>query len=249
MKRAIQDAAGTEGRRSSGLLYDVKTLVAQHPALALPLARRRGHGEVVDGATEIVIEGYPRAASSFAVAAFRTAQQRPIRIAHHVHAPAQLMVAARRRIPSLALIRSPEDALISYVIRYPSIPMRSAGRGYLRFYRPLLRLGPRLVTATFEEVVGDFGPVIRRVNERFATSFRVFEHTEENVARVFEEIDTDYRTRLEEGPRFEKVVPRPSELRTRLKEDLQREFRSPDFRKLRSSLEALYRRFAGLQRT
>jgi hypothetical protein len=245
MKRAIQDAAGTEGRRSSGLLYEVKTLVAQHPSLALPLARRRGHGEVVDGATEIVIEGYPRAASSFAVAAFRAAQQRPVRIAHHVHAPAQLVEAARRRIPALALIRDPEDALISYVIRYPDIPMRSAGRGYLRFYRPLLRLRPRLVTATFEEVVGDFGPVIRRVNERFATSFKVFEHTEDNVTRVFEEIDADYRTRLEEGPKFESVVPRPSELRTRLKEDLQREFRSPDFERLRTSLEALYGRFAG----
>jgi hypothetical protein len=245
MKRAIQDAAGTEGRRSSGLLYDVKTLVAQHPALALPLARRRGHGEVVDGATEIVIEGYPRAASSFAVAAFRAAQQRPVRIAHHVHAPAQLVEAARRRIPALALLRDPEDALISYVIRYPDIPMRSAGRGYLRFYRPLLPLRPRLVTATFEEVVGDFGPVIRRVNERFATSFKVFEHTEENVARVFEEIDADYRTRLEEGPKFESVVPRPSELRTRLKEDLQREFRSSDFERLRTSLDSLYRRFAG----
>ncbi|MDP9242774.1 MAG: hypothetical protein M3O84_06330 [Actinomycetota bacterium] len=244
MKRAIRDA-GTEGRSSSGLLYEVKTIVAQHPSLALPLARRRGHGEVVDGATEIVIEGYPRAASSFAVAAFRAAQQRPVRIAHHVHAPAQLVEAARRRIPALALIRDPEDALISYVIRYPDIPMRSAGRGYLRFYRPLLRLRPRLVTATFEEVVGDFGPVIRRVNERFATSFKVFEHNEENVARVFEEIDADYRTRLEEGPKFESVVPRPSELRTRLKEDLQREFRSPDFERLRTSLDSLYRRFAG----
>ncbi|MDP9295395.1 MAG: hypothetical protein M3O88_01700, partial [Actinomycetota bacterium] len=166
MKRANQDAAGTEGRRSAGALYEMKTLVAEYPGLALPLARRRGHGEVVDGATEIVIEGYPRAASSFAVAAFRAAQQRPVRIAHHVHAPAQLVEAARRHIPALALIRSPEDSLISYVIRYPSIPMRSAGHGYLRFYRPLLRFLPRLVTATFEEVVGDFGPVIRRVNER-----------------------------------------------------------------------------------
>ncbi|MDP9299801.1 MAG: hypothetical protein M3P43_02740, partial [Actinomycetota bacterium] len=79
--------------------------------------------------------------------------------------------------------------------------------------------------------------------------FRVFEHTEENVARVFEEIDADYRTRLEEGPKFEKVVPRPSELRTGLKDDLQREFLSPDFERLRASLDALYGRFVGLPRT
>ena len=230
---------------ATALLYEAKTVVAQYPALALPLARRRGHGEVVGEGTEIVIEGYPRAASSFAVAAFRAAQQRPVAIAHHVHAPAQLSEAVRRGLPGLALLRSPEDALISYVIRYPRIPMRSAARGYLRFYRPVLRLRPRLVTATFEEVVSDFGPVIRRVNERFGTTFKEFEHTEANVTQVFAEIDADYRTRMNDGAGFEQAVPRPSELRARLKEDLLREYRSPAFERTRGRLETLYARFVG----
>src|SRR5437868_13667498 len=77
-------AALSAGTLVSALRYEAKTLLARYPSLALPIARRRGHGEVLDDATEIVIEGYPRAASSFAVAAFRAAQGRPVGVAHHV---------------------------------------------------------------------------------------------------------------------------------------------------------------------
>ena len=46
-----------------------------------------------------------------------------------------------------------------------------------------------LVIATFEEVTSDFGAVTHRVNERFGTRFREFEHTEANVEQVFALID------------------------------------------------------------
>jgi hypothetical protein len=232
-------------RGSQGLtvaLYEAKTIVAEYPLLALPIARRRGHGEVLDDDTEIVIEGYPRAASSFAVAAFRSAQGRPVQIAHHVHAPAQLIAAARRGTPALALLREPEGALISYLIRYPEIPIRSAARGYARFHEPLLDVRGKIVTATFAGVVGDFGAVIRRVNERFGTTFLEFEHTEDNVSRLFEEIDADYRTRMDTGAGFERAVPRPSELRSSLKDDLRARYRSRELSGVRSRLERLYAR-------
>ena len=51
--------------------------MAQHPLLALPAARLRGHGVVLSPRTEVVIEGYPRSANSFAVAAFRLALGSP----------------------------------------------------------------------------------------------------------------------------------------------------------------------------
>jgi hypothetical protein len=223
-------------------LYEAKTIVAEYPFLALPIARRRGHGEVLDEGTEIVIEGYPRAASSFAVAAFRSAQGRPVRIAHHVHAPAQLIAAARRGTPALALLREPEGALISHLIRSPQIPIRSAARGYARFYEPLLGVRGKIVTATFDGVVGDFGAVIRRVNERFGTTFVEFDHTEENVSRLFEEIDADYRTRMDTGAGFERAVPRPSELRSSLKEEIRARYRSRELSAVRGRLERLYAR-------
>jgi hypothetical protein len=227
-----------------GLLYGLKTLVAQYPALALPVARlRRGHGEVVSRDTEIVIEGFPRTGSSFAVAAFRRAQGRPVKVAHHVHAPAQVMVAVRRRIPALVLIRSPEDSVLSLVIRNPEISITQALTGYERFYRSLLPMKPQFESATFDEVVEDFGKVIDRINDRYGTDFARFAHTDANAAAVLAEIEEDYLTRDPPGERFERIVPRPSEERRRLKEELRSQYGNPTLNGLRARAESLYERF------
>ncbi|HYT30505.1 MAG TPA: hypothetical protein VEN82_06985, partial [Actinomycetota bacterium] len=67
----------------SRVLYEAKTVVARHPSLALPVARLRGHGVLVRPETDVLIEGYPRSANSFSVAAFGLAQPREVEIAHH----------------------------------------------------------------------------------------------------------------------------------------------------------------------
>jgi hypothetical protein len=227
-----------------GLLYELKTLVARYPPIALPVARlRRGHGEVVSRRTEIVIEGFPRTGSSFAVAAFRRAQGRPVRVAHHVHAPAQVMAAVRWGIPALVLIRSPEDSVLSLVIRNPEIPLAQALNAYERFYRPLLPARDRFVAASFDEVVTDFGGVIDRINDRYGAAFARFDHTEENVASALAEIEEDYLTRDSAGDHFERVVPRPSEHRLQLKEELREQYRQPGLAAARARGEALYDRF------
>jgi hypothetical protein len=227
-----------------GVLYDLKTLVARYPPLALPLARlRRGHGEVVFRDTEIVIEGFPRTGSSFAVAAFRRAQGRPVRVAHHVHAPAQVMAAVRWGIPALVLIREPEDSVLSLVIRNPEIPIAQALTGYERFYQPLLSRRRRFAAATFDEVVEDFGKVIDRINERYGTGFARFEHTEENAASILAEIEEDYLTRDPPGEHFERIVPRPSDRRLQLKEELRERYRDPALAGARARAGSLYERF------
>jgi hypothetical protein len=229
-----------------GLLYELKTLVARYPPLALPVARiRRGHGEVVSRHSEIVIEGFPRTGSSFAVAAFRRAQGRSVNVAHHVHAPAQVIAAVRWKIPALVLIRRPEDSVLSHVIRNPEIPMAQAISAYERFYGPLLPIRDRFVAATFEEVVDDFGKVIDRVNERYGTDFVSFEHTEENAASVLAEIEDDYLTRDPPGERFERIVPRPSERRLQIKEELSEQYRHPALAEARTRANSLYDRFVG----
>ncbi|HEV8681900.1 MAG TPA: hypothetical protein VGS09_03865 [Actinomycetota bacterium] len=227
-----------------GLLYELKTLVARYPPLALPVARlRRGHGEVVSRQTEIVIEGFPRTGSSFAVAAFRRAQGRPVRVAHHVHAPAQVMAAVRWRIPALVLIRGPEDSVLSLVIRNSEIPIAQALTAYERFYRPLLPARDRFEVASFNDVVEDFGEVIDRINKRYGADFVRFEHTEDNVASILAEIEEDYLTRDPPGERFERIVPRPSERRVRLKEKLRERYRHPALAEIRARADSVYNRF------
>ncbi|HZP89606.1 MAG TPA: hypothetical protein VFC04_01270 [Actinomycetota bacterium] len=242
--------AARAGGRLSGLgeqaglllrrgIYEAKTIVARYPALAIPIARRR-HGVPVGDDTRIVIEGFPRTGTSFAVAAFDIAQGRSVRVACHVHAPAQVLEGVRRGLPTLVIVREPEDTVLSFVIRNPHIGLRQALRGYLRFYEPLLPVRDRVVVGRFADVTTDFGGVIRRVNERFGTSFVEFEHTQESARRVFEEIEGDYRGRLPEGEALERQVARPSEWRRRVKAELASAYRAPATRDLRARAERAF---------
>ncbi|HEX5951316.1 MAG TPA: hypothetical protein VFZ96_09955 [Actinomycetota bacterium] len=222
------------------LSYRLKTLVARYPTLALPLQRLRQRGEVLADDTEIVIESFPRCASSFAVAAFRLAQEpHASRIAHHTHTPAQVLAAVRRRVPTLVLIRPPEDTVLSHVIHTPALTPAISLRGYVRFHEPLLPHVSDFVVGAFEEVVEDFGAVIERVNRRFGTAFRPFEHLPEHLARIDREIDEDYRSRARSHEELDRIVPLPSERRREIKERLRAEYRTTPVR-LRRRAEAAY---------
>src|SRR2546423_5675421 len=167
----------------------LRTRMSEHPNLYLPLARRRYPGpspEVISSETELVIDGYTRSATTFAVYALQLSQDRPVRLAHHLHAPAQLIQAARLDVPALLLIRQPEGAILSQLIREPKVALRDALLAYTRFYSCLLRYRAKFVVGDFEEVTHDFGSVIRRVNARFGTSFAEFEHTDDRVRECLE---------------------------------------------------------------
>jgi hypothetical protein len=240
------EAAERRGLRATvaGAAYEVKTWIAAFPALALPLARTRGRGEVIGRDTDVVIESFPRCASSFAVAAFRLAQEpRAVRIANHTHMPAQVLIAARRGVPALVLTREPEPAVLSHVIHTPSVTLAGSLRGYVRFYEPLLRKRGAFVIGTFDEVVNDFGSVIERLNDRFGTSFARFEHTEANLERLRNEIETDYRARAAGEAELERIIPIPSPAREELKEHLGDRYRRAPAG-LRRRAEEVYRRLA-----
>jgi hypothetical protein len=85
---------------AAGALYEAKTTVARYPRVAFPVQRLRRRGELLDERTQVVIEAFPRCASSFAVAAFRLAQEpRFTHIAHHTHMPATVIRAAAEGVP------------------------------------------------------------------------------------------------------------------------------------------------------
>jgi len=229
--RAARDAL----RRAA---FEVKTVVAEYPALAIPIARRR-HGIPVRDDTDLVIEGFSRTGTSFAVAAFSMAQPQPLEVACHVHAPGQVIAAVRRGLPALVVAREPEGTVLSFVVRNPHLSMAQALRGYIRFYRPLVSLRDDVVVGDFLDITADFGAVTRRLNDRFATAFALFEHTPENVARCFAEIDGDYQRRVS-GEALERSVARPSEVREAMKEALRDRYRAPALARLRSNAEDAY---------
>jgi hypothetical protein len=209
-----------------------------HPRLCRLLLRRSG--EYPTSETEIVIEGFPRSGNTFAVIAFQAAQSRLVSVAHHVHAPAPVITASRMGIPALVLVRRPEDAVLSTVVRYPHLTLRQVLRGYSRFHAPLVRLGRGFVAARFEEVVTDFGAVIRRVNAAFGSGFDEFDHTEESVDRTLRSVDDWDRGAMAGGEELERGRARPSEARSRLKEGLRDRYRAPGLSGLRATAEDLH---------
>ena len=110
---------GSEAPRLRRALGGTNPL-SRYPRAYLFLARRRYGSRVLGPDTDIVIEGFPRSANTFAVTAFELAQERPVTVAHHLHAAAHVVRAAQAGVPVIVLVRAPEDAIASVVARKPS---------------------------------------------------------------------------------------------------------------------------------
>ena len=139
---------------------------------------------VVTPHTELVVDGYTRSATTYAVYAIQLAQPWPVRMAHHLHAPAQIVAAARWGVPTILLVRDPEGAVLSQVVREPGVTVRDALVSWRRFYQAALRRPGAFVVGEFGRVTTDIGGVIRDLNHRFGTSFAEFERTEEHERQV-----------------------------------------------------------------
>jgi hypothetical protein len=198
----------------SRLRYAIRTYVATKERLYMPLAslkRNDGRGLTpVDRSTELTLEAFPRSGNTFAYEAFTRAQASPVRVAHHSHAPAQVIRAVRLGIPVCVIIRPAKDAVASLLIREPLIGVRQAVNAWLSFYETLAPLNQSLIIATFDQVTSDFGLVVERINARFDTRFVPFSHTASEVKDCFDAIDARNRLRFGRGTVQKNRVARPS---------------------------------------
>ena len=227
--------------------YEVRSRIARYPALYLPLARLRYRGSeskvVARGKTQIVIDGFQRSGNTFSVTAFQLAQRKPVEIAHHLHAAAQIVAAVRWTIPTVALIRPPEETVLSHIVRFPCITAEQGLKNWVRFYEKVLEVRTGVVIGDFETVTTDFGRVIREVNRRFDTSFEEFDHTESNVARCFELIEGRNADRF--GTVEDHTVARPSPARDEMKERRRADLREERLAGLRRRAERAYADLVG----
>ena len=220
----------------------LQTHAGKHPAAFYGLYRlaRKDRARVVTPGTQLVIEGFPRSANSFARVAFNRAQKGTVRIATGLHVPAQVIRASRWRIPTLVLIRRPKDAVLSFAIRDP-ISVGQALRYYLSFYETVEGYGDAYVLGPFEEVTVDFGRVIRRLNDRFDTSFSPFHHNERNVEAVLARVERNSKRKFGES-HWENKASRPVAAREETKRELEHELEGPEAGRLLSRAEAVYER-------
>jgi hypothetical protein len=253
-----------------GLRWGLRSRWADH-ASYLAFSRQRHPLGVVTAETELVIEGFMRSANTFTTVAFQTSQPHPVRLAHHLHAPAQIIAAARMQIPALVPIRAPKDAAISVTIRSPQVSLRQALQAHMRFHEAILPYRNEIHVALFDDVTTDLGIVIEAMNARFGTGFAPFRHTPENVQYVYDLIDerARYPAHADAIRRFvsgtityeqltearthangtvsvlaENRVARPSESRRRSQELLAERYMDPRLADLRERADAAYQRLA-----
>jgi hypothetical protein len=216
-----------------------------HPSIYFRLYRllRQDLSRIVTRDTQLVIEGFPRSGNSFARRAFVMAQNESFdktRLAHHMHVPAQVVRAAHWQIPTLVLIRKPRDAVLSFSVWDP-ISVGQALRYYISFYETSEKYRDAYVLGLFEEVTEDFGQVIKRINDKFGTMFSVFRHDEENVSKLFADMETYARTKYG-GTLWERKLHRPSAVKETMKHEIERGLENPKQKRLIAEAEAVYDR-------
>jgi hypothetical protein len=225
----------------------LQILAGGHPAVFFNLYRllrpRQDLSRAVTPDKLVVIEGFPRSGNSFARRAFIMAQGESFdvaRIAHHLHVPAQVIRAARWRIPTLVLLRRPKDAVLSLVIRDP-ISVDQALRYYISFYESAEKYRDAYVLGLFEEVTEDFGRVIGRLNDKFGTTFSLFRHDEENVSKLFAGMESQAKKKYGETL-WERKVQRPAAVRERIKDEIVYDLENRKRKRLIARAEAVYDR-------
>jgi hypothetical protein len=225
--------------------YRVRYLVNAYPLAYMPVARLRhrdSQDRVVSAETDLVIEAFGRTGTTFANFAFLAAQQRRVRTVHHTHAAAQVIAAAKMRIPVLVIVRQPEEVALSHMARH-QISARPALIAWIRFHQRLTRFREHIVFCRFDEMIRNFTPAIERVNRKFRTDFGVWQHTKENEAEIFEQIKIRNRARFREDQSEQRMraFALPTAEREALKQQLRHQLEAERLRKIRAQANDLYR--------
>lgn len=125
--------------------------------------------------TEFVLDGFQGSANSFAADAFLASQDQTVHVAHHMHAPAQIIKAVRRSIPTMVTIREPYGTVLSLTSRWPYVSVHQALRSYIGFYRKLEPYRDGYVLSPFDQTTEHLDRAIQQVNDRFGTDFDIYD--------------------------------------------------------------------------
>lgn len=167
--------------------FEYRSFVSRHPWLA-PLhspiiwwTQYKMRGIIppeecrVGADTEFVLDGFQGSGNSYATVAFKSVQRRPVRIAHHLHAPAQIIKAVNMDIPTVVTVRHPRDAVVSLVSRWPYVTLNQALRSYIGFYETILPYADDFVVSPFDQTTQHLDAVIEEVNRRYGCNFVPFD--------------------------------------------------------------------------
>lgn len=187
--------------------------------------------------TQIVIDGFPRCANTYATYAFETAQPAKLIMAHHIHKQSQFIVAERYHIPCILLIREPLDCISSLIVRQPKYDYAVALKGYYFLYNNLLKYN-NYVVGNFEHVLSDYATVINRLNQKFGSNFTPYEKTEANEKKVKQIVQT--QDELIGATDYQQRVAYPTEERKAAAAAIKTALQKPMYAKLLQQCREVY---------
>lgn len=208
----------------------------------VPYLKRRGSMQSLLPSTnsDVLIDGFPRSAGSFAYYAFQVANVRRT-VKGHTHSSDVIRKAIHFGVPTILLVREPIGCLASFTQFVPDLSVHTALLHYRRFYRCIAPLTPMATVGTFDEVTTNFGSVIDRTNRKFDTDFATYEDTPQNksqVTRMLEQANQHYSTGTE------LTAARPSKSR-RSPSEVFEDLTVAD-RRLLTECQHLYRQVSGV---
>lgn len=146
----------------------------------MPLLRLKNRGRkferfIVCNETDLVIEGFPRCANSFATQSIRllTRQQgRDFRFATHAHSPAHVIAGLRLKKPTLVVIREPKAAITSLQALWSQsgVSIQAVNdllKRYIQFYEMLMPYRAQMVVSEFRRTTTAYPSVLLELNTRF----------------------------------------------------------------------------------
>jgi len=155
--------------------------------------------------TQLCIEGFPRSANSYAVVAFKFANPF-VKIAHHLHVPAQVLRAVQWGIPSIVCIRHPIEAVSSFLVFQNSTWASGYLRLYRFFYEALIPIMNRILIVDFQTIVDDVNVVIEKLNQRFDLHYCRIPDLAHRKADIFRKLN-QWHQRFFKGQRHRGLLP------------------------------------------
>ncbi len=168
-----------------------KNLLGVEP-IFLPVLLRLtplGTSRQITGATDLVIEGFPRSGNTFTTFAVDDASGHRLTIASHVHQPSQIKLALARGVPTVLVVRDPVSALASYLVYDPRFSEPTVIGEYCSYHRQLVPYAERLLICEFDEVTSHMRSVVGRINHRYSLQIGPFDEAPSNVERVLAQIE------------------------------------------------------------
>ncbi|SDK33647.1 hypothetical protein SAMN05421823_102488 [Catalinimonas alkaloidigena] len=194
---------------------------------------------------DICIEGYPRSANTYTVLLVEKYADRPLEIGHHLHLAAQLKRAIHYDIPAVLLIRKPQDAITSLLLRERAVSIENAIKWYIYFHKGLRIYKDRLIIWEFNELINDPASHLKMLQQRVKNfSIEVGEIDSEAIFQEIDQLDRITKEKEVSANEFNLINSRPGKGKKQKKEQLLAELKAnPKYRAWLEECEELYQFF------